>query len=103
VKDASLESGANVQEWECNSNSCQNWILTYYDENSEPETTVTKGDINSDGKINVVDLTLAKYYYSDTSKITDSALEKALDYNSDGNFDINDIKLLNSYLIKRAN
>jgi lysophospholipase L1-like esterase len=55
VKNASTESGMNIQEWERNGNACQNWTLepvTY----SEKEEDTVLGDLNEDHAINVFDL-----------------------------------------------
>ena len=55
------------------------------------------GDVNSDGKINGKDLTLAKRVY--TGKLTDSAAKKAADVDQSGTVDADDIKHLRDFLI----
>ena len=50
---ASKDSGANIQQWESTNSSCQKWNLT-------TEQLKVKGDVNADGKFNIIDITIMK-------------------------------------------
>ena len=56
----------------------------------EEEAKIVKGDVNSDGKIDVTDLTKVAAHIKGV-KILDEKAIKAADVNSDGKIDVNDI------------
>ncbi|MEE5991949.1 MAG: RICIN domain-containing protein [Oscillospiraceae bacterium] len=90
VINAETTSGANVQQWEVNGHNCQNWELipvSYGTTGTETKNTSTgtakdyiAGDLNGDGKVNVIDLALAK-------KIALNSLNPTADQQTAGNVD----------------
>lgn len=61
--------------------------------------TITLGDVNADGVINVLDLSLAKHGVS--SGFSGNAAKLAADVNQDGITDAADVKMLQDYLLGR--
>lgn len=61
--------------------------------------TLTLGDVNADGVINVLDLSLAKHGVS--SGFSGNAAKLAADVNQDGTTDTADVKMLQDYLLGR--
>lgn len=61
--------------------------------------TLTLGDVNADGVINVLDLSLAKHGVS--SGFSGNAAKLAADVNQDGITDAADVKMLQDYLLGR--
>ena len=61
--------------------------------------TITLGDVNADGVINVLDLSLAKHGVS--SGFSGNAAKLAADVNQDGTTDTADVKMLQDYLLGR--
>lgn len=125
VADASKNSGANVQQWEVNSNSCQKWIAekspivtttvttsaittsitttkttTYPITTTSPITSddVQKGDINSDKSVNVSDIVSLQKYLIKTEQLNESGF-KAADLNDDNKINIFDLVILKRIII----
>ncbi len=112
----SLESGANVQQWEINGEKCQNWIF----ESVSPESLTTKtttitttvttttlpaplfpvGDLNEDGKVNVADIVLLQRHLLGEENLTVSQCKTA-DLYQDGIIDVFDIIILRKVLISQ--
>ncbi len=59
-----------------------------------------KGDLNSDGRINLADIFMAKSYLTNGDISYGSQLYDAADMNDDRNFNLSDIMMLKSELIK---
>ena len=72
-------SGANVQQWEVNGESCQKWIV----EASEP--VYEKGDININKKVDVSDIVIMNKYLVKLEKFSEQQFFLA---------DINDLSLI---------
>ena len=70
-------SGANVQQWEVNGESCQKWIV----EASEP--VYEKGDININKKVDVSDIVIMNKYLVKLEKFSEQQFFLA-DINDDG-------------------
>lgn len=125
VADASKNSGANIQQWEVNSNSCQKWIaekspivtttvttsaittsITTTKTTTSPITTtshitsddVQKGDINSDKSVNVSDIVSLQKYLIKTEQLNESGF-KAADLNDDNKINIFDLVILKRIII----
>lgn len=119
----SLESGANVQQWELNGEKCQDWILEPVSPESLTTTTTTMntstttitttvttttlpaplfpvGDLNEDGKVNVADIVLLQRHLLGAEKLTVSQC-KAADLYQDGIIDVFDIIILRKVLISQ--
>ncbi len=119
----SLESGANIQQWELNGEKCQNWILEPVSPESLTTTTTTMntgtttitttvttttlpaplfpvGDLNEDGKVNVADIVLLQRHLLGAEKLTVSQC-KAADLYQDGIIDVFDIIILRKVLISQ--
>ena len=94
VKDASNESGTNIQEWGKNGHACQTWFLDWVD---IPEAeALTVGDLNGDGEIDVFDETLMKraLLAQDASEST----LKASDVTGDASVDTTDLVAMHKFL-----
>lgn len=68
-------------------------------EPSEDFLTSGVGEINGDGKINILDATMIQKYLVGKIKFTDAQI-KSSDVNFSGNVDINDVTALQKYLVK---
>jgi arabinoxylan arabinofuranohydrolase len=64
------------------------------------ETEYRKGDLNNDGVINAVDLTLAKIGFMNS--FTDIVAKKAADTDGNGKIETADLELLRAYLLTAA-
>ena len=94
IKDASVNNGANVQEWERNGHSCQNWFI----EKTVKSTDKTAiGDINEDGIINIFDVALLKSILN--SKEKTRRQHRTSDINADSAVDAKDCRSLNEYVL----
>lgn len=91
IGNASKDFGANVQEWKCNGNACQNWIIEYI----EPE--LIAGDINMDGVVDCFDMVMARRGLSNSFDSENT--ERCADVNADGSLDGSDLKLLSDYIL----
>ena len=74
-------SGANVQQWEVNGESCQKWIV----EASEP--VYEKGDININKKVDVSDIVIMNKYLVKLEKFSEQQFFLA-DINDDGKVNV---------------
>lgn len=90
-------SGENVQEWERNGHACQTWFL---DAVHMAEADLLQGDMNEDGKLNAIDLTLLKRE-AWLEQHMHSACRHA-DLNGDTKINSEDVKLLADYLVCRG-
>ena len=80
-------SGANVQQWEVNVESCQKWIV----EASEP--VYEKGDININKKVDVSDIVIMNKYLVKLEKFSEQQFFLA-DINDDGKVNVFDYILI---------
>lgn len=80
-------SGANVQQWEVNGESCQKWIV----EASEP--VYEKGDININKKVDVSDIVIMNKYLVKLEKFSEQQFFLA-DINDDGKVNVFDYILI---------
>ena len=80
-------SGANVQQWEVNGESCQKWIV----EASEP--VYEKGDININKKVDVSDIVIMSKYLVKLEKFSEQQFFLA-DINDDGKVNVFDYILI---------
>ncbi len=107
VINAEITNGAAVQEWERNGASCQDWELIPIDYAAEPllETSCVvsgssndvMGDLNGDGALTGVDLTLAKAI---AFASTASGIQLRVgDVNGDGTFTVADLAALQKFLL----
>ena len=64
-----------------------------------PEYTL--GDINGDGRVNIIDLQLLLRHISGSSVLTDARQLQAADINRDGDVDIRDLRLLLQFISGR--
>ena len=80
-------SGANVQQWEVNGESCQKWIV----EASEP--VYEKGDININKKVDVSDIVIMNKYLVKLEKFSEQQFFLA-DINDDGKVHVFDYILI---------
>lgn len=96
IKDALTDSGANVQEWERNGHACQTWILekVTLSENVEAGSI---GDLNGDGRINGMDLTLIRQQLV-VPFLTHEEKRQA-DTNADGAVNIADCVAIQKFII----
>ncbi|MCM1226295.1 MAG: GDSL-type esterase/lipase family protein [Clostridium sp.] len=95
VKDALDYNFANIQQWEINGHACQSWILepvTYTGKGS----SITVGDLNNDGVINVIDSVLIKRYAAGKP----NGNRHNADTNADGIVDGSDVEAISKYIIK---
>ena len=83
-------SGANVQQWEVNGESCQKWIV----EASEP--VYEKGDININKKVDVSDIVIMNKYLVKLEKFSEQQFFLA-DINDDGKVNVFDYILIDRY------
>ena len=102
VENASINSGANVQQWEPNGNDCQKWnVITQ--KITEPDTTENTenliGDIDQNGKVEVLDLVLLQKYLHNKQNFNQQQFIKA-DINQDTIVNIYDFVLLKKLLLK---
>ncbi|MDE5754764.1 MAG: RICIN domain-containing protein [Oscillospiraceae bacterium] len=97
VADASTESGANVQQWETNGNTCQNWNLSAESipvtepsteeptqeptqkptqeptqATTEPPTEILWGDADENGKVEILDVVLMNRVYVGVDTLEDA-------------------------------
>lgn len=120
ISGASKESGANVQQWENTESNCQKWSAETATTTKATTTTITttttttttapvttekpaeittavpvqiKGDINSDGLVNVSDAVLLSKYILGSGTLTVAQAENA-DMNGDKRLDVFDMILL---------
>lgn len=125
VASASKESGANVQQWENTESNCQKWsaetLTTTKITTTTAKTTTTtttkapvttekpaetttavpvqiKGDINSDGLVNVSDAVLLSKYILGSGTLTVAQAENA-DMNGDKRLDVFDMILIRQALL----
>lgn len=111
VDAASKTAGANVQQWGCTYNSCQNWQAVKSSSSAQdpniptdpPDTPQqppqddgpeigTMGDVNSDNIINIADMILARSIAAGESEYKAEA-----DVSGDGNVNAEDIIILQNY------
>ena len=87
---ASKENGANVQQWENTSSSCQRWLL-------HTEAKPIRGDVNRDGSLSVADLVLVQRWLT---RVPDTTLAdwKAADLTGDSILTGADLVLLRQAL-----
>ncbi len=64
-----------------------------------PEKTALKGDVNGDGKVNIVDATDIQKYIVQMISLNEEQL-KAADVTGDGKIDIKDVTLIQKYLVE---
>lgn len=95
VKDALDYNFANVQQWEINGHACQSWILEPVSYTGKGNS-ITVGDLNNDGVINVIDSVLVKRYASGKP----NGNRHNADTNADGIVDCSDIEAISKYIIK---
>lgn len=95
VKNAFDYNFANVQQWERNGHACQSWIL-------EPITytgngySISVGDLNNDGAVNVVDCVLMRRYVMGIDNIEN---RHNADTNADGVVNAGDIVAISEYIL----
>ncbi len=100
VKDALTTEGGNIQQWQRNGHKCQSWLLEAMNlTTKEPAEvqSVTIGDINKDGKINVFDLALLKKHLS--KNFLDEAGIKSADVNADETVSIADAVVMQKHIL----
>lgn len=95
VSGGSTEEGATAIEWQIDNTSNQNWRLIKV-QSATASTTYLHGDMNGDGVLNAIDLTILKRGVS--AGFTDAAAEQASDLNSDDSISVADMVLLGKYL-----
>ncbi len=116
VNAASKENGANIQQWERNDGAWQTWFLEEYKETTKPTdptdpTEPTKpsepviadasiGDVNGDGKVNVLDLALMKKIANGGERTRTQ--RRYADFNADTKVDKADCKALNEFLMGKT-
>lgn len=122
IADASTNSGANVQQWTCNDNDCQKWIMEKVDYILPSQQTVTTeitdvtitsttsvttsevselmyGDINQDGEITIADAVMLKKYLLASYSFTKEQWEAAK-LTADDEVNCFDFVILKRILIK---
>lgn len=120
IENASVSSGANVQQWTPTNSNCQKWnaetfttpaVTTSTTTTTTTVTTITEvtttstdvadvvGDVNDDGDFSIADIILIKKWLV---AIPDTKLEnwKAADLNNDGLLNVFDLCLMKRELIK---
>ncbi len=116
VNAASKENGANIQQWSRNDGAWQTWFLEEYKETTKPTdptdpTEPTKpsepviadasiGDVNGDGKVNVLDLALMKKIANGGERTRTQ--RRYADFNADTKVDKADCKALNEFLMGKT-
>lgn len=117
VASASLENGANIQQWEANGNACQKWnvkiepiVTTQPTEPTKPiettapteppKPTLLKGDIDNNGQVAVLDLVALHKYLMLQQNFTKEQFQIA-DMNQDGIVNIYDLILLKKTLLAK--
>ncbi len=93
VKNASLDSGMNIQEWERNGHACQTWFI---DNTVLSQPDIVQGDLNQDGVVNVLDLALLKKEIAGGTP--GHTVRRASDLNGDVAIDTADAKLMQNFL-----
>ncbi|MGN0574926.1 MAG: RICIN domain-containing protein [Ruminococcus sp.] len=94
VAGAETSSGANIQQWDINGVSCQNWIA----ETVAIEKAPLKGDINRDNSVNAADAVLLRQHLLAGKVFTEEEAEAA-DINEDDIVDIFDMIFLRQEII----
>lgn len=97
VKDALTDSGANVQEWERNGHVCQTWFM---EKAVQSAASVSVGDMNGDGRIDVLDLILLKRA-ANAEVCTHDQLRRG-DVNADAAITDRDVAVMNTFLLDRG-
>ncbi|MBR4320580.1 MAG: RICIN domain-containing protein, partial [Oscillospiraceae bacterium] len=95
IINASMENGANVQEWERNGHACQTWFIDTVTAPSEQEEEIV-GDLNHDGAVNIYDQILLKRQMMNQNMAHQD--RKNSDINADTNIDAADIQSLTNFL-----
>lgn len=95
IENANNSNGANVRQWESTNSDCQKWKALEI----EKIQTVIAGDINSDGKLDSVDLKLLQNYILKKGSLTPEQGEAA-DLYKDGVLNVLDIMKLKFMLLK---
>ena len=72
-----------------------------YEEGRSLSSTVTVGDINGDGHVNILDLQLLLRHISRRNLLTEELQLRASDINQDGRVDILDLRMLLQYVSRR--
>ena len=96
VKDASNDSGANVQEWERNGHACQTWFLDWA-EAPAADADLLPGDMDGDGEIDAFDLALMKREMAASGH--DLTARKKCDVNGDAAANLDDLTMLRDYVM----
>lgn len=73
--------------------------VTWIENDEGGEENITKGDINGDGNIDIVDLSILNKHLIELSVIDDEIKKKAADLNDDGEINILDLSILNKKII----
>lgn len=84
IADGSKGSGANVQQWTVNGQSCQKWII------ETSEVTYDSGDVNMDKKTDINDFKMIDQYLIKKEKFSNEQCVLA-DVNGDGKINIFDL------------
>ncbi|MCR5718226.1 MAG: RICIN domain-containing protein [Oscillospiraceae bacterium] len=100
VKDASNESGENVQEWERNGHACQTWFLDWADMPKET-ADILPGDLNGDGEVDVYDEALLKRELAASGHTRE--MRKKCDVNGDTAADLSDLVMMRDYIHNKGN
>ena len=96
VGSASTDAGAAVQTWEKNGHKCQAWTLETLDYHLGAADCLP-GDLNSDGKVNALDLTLMKQELLNPAMLR--AEKRPADTNGDGKVTTADAVALHRFLL----
>lgn len=96
VKDALMDSGANVQQWERNGHACQAWSLEPVTL-SEVETDGIIGDLNQDSVINGIDMIFMRQQI--LAPFMTRVERHFADTNADGTVGLADCIALQQYLL----
>ena len=120
IANASNASGANVQQWSYTYNLCQNWQAVKVaapevtqpdnpdqpdqpqqpDQPVDPGQKLMLGDLDGNGRINAVDLSILKSGL--LGRALTAAQQQAADVNGDGVFNADDAKLHRDYLLAKG-
>ncbi|MEE5992936.1 MAG: GDSL-type esterase/lipase family protein [Oscillospiraceae bacterium] len=98
IINASNDEKANAQEWERNGHACQTWFIDEVNQNSDD---VIQGDLNGDGKVNVIDMALMKRQLK--QEHIDHANRRVSDLNGDTSINVDDVKILTDFIHKKGN